>query len=156
MLLPAISFDVGLSYVLDMGVLVAALRSNKGASRQLLLAALDRRFELLLSVPLILEYEAVLTRREHLLASGLNTKEVGLVLDDLAAVARAVRLAFRWRPRLPDPDDDMVLETAVNGNADAIVTFNRRDFEPAGRTLDCAVILPAAALQQIGRAHEEK
>lgn len=141
------------SYVLDTSVLVAALRSSEGASRQLLLAALDRRFELLLSVPLVLEYEAVLTRHEHLVASGLSTEEVGQVLDDLAAVARPVRLAFRWRPRLSDPDDDMVLETAVNGSADAIVTFNRRDFEEAGRSLECAVILPAAALQQIWRSH---
>ena len=148
---------MGTSYVLDTGVLVAALRSSEGASRQLLLAALDRRFELLLSVPLMLEYEAVLTRPEHLVASGLDAVEVGQVLDDLAAVAKPVRLAFRWRPRLPDPDDDMVLETAMNGSADAIVTFNRRDFEEAGRGLDCAVILPAVALQQIGRAtHEEK
>jgi predicted nucleic acid-binding protein len=93
-----------------------------------LLAALNRQFELLLSVPLILEYEAVMTRPHHLAACGLSSAEVGHVLDDLAAVARPVRLAFRWRPRLSDPDDDMVLETAINGSASAIVTFNQRDF----------------------------
>ena len=82
------------------------LAEKPGASRQLLLGALDHRFELLLSVPLILEYEAVLTRPEH-------------------------------------------LETAVNGNADAIVTFNQRDFEDVGENFDCAVILPGAALQQM-------
>jgi predicted nucleic acid-binding protein len=98
----------------------------------LLLAALDQRFELLLSVPLILEYEAVLTRPQHLAARGLSSAEVGRVLDDLAAVARPVRLAFRCRPRLSNPDDDMVLERAENGNASAIVTFNQRDFD-AGR-----------------------
>jgi putative PIN family toxin of toxin-antitoxin system len=146
-------FQVRASYVLDTGVLVAALRSSMGASRQLLLAALDRRFELLLSVPLLLEYEAVLTRHEHLAASGLKTAEVERVLDDLAAVAKPVRLAFRWRPRLSDPNDDMVLETAVNGSAKAIVTFNRRDFEEAGRNFDCAVLLPAAALQRIWRSN---
>ena len=141
------------SYVLDTGVLVAALRSSRGASRQLLLAALDRRFELLLSVPLMLEYEAVLTRDEHLAASGLTTAEVERVLDDVAVVAKPVRLAFRWRPRLTDPNDDMVLETAMNGSADAIVTFNRRDFEEASRSLNCVVILPASALQQIWRSN---
>ena len=135
--------------MLDTDVMVAALRSDRGASRQLLLAALNRQFELLLSVPLMLEYEAVLTRAEHLAASGLNGAEVGRVLDDLAAVARPVRLAFRWRPRLPDPDDDMVLETAINGRASAVVTFNRRDFAEAGKEFDCAIILPAAALQEI-------
>jgi putative PIN family toxin of toxin-antitoxin system len=137
------------SYVLDTDVVVAALRSDRGASRQLLLAALNRRFELLLSVPLLLEYEAVLTRVQHLAACGLSRVEIGRVLDDLAAVARPVRLAFRWRPRLRDPNDDMVLETAINGSASAIVTFNQRDFGEAGKDFNCAIILPGVALRQI-------
>jgi putative PIN family toxin of toxin-antitoxin system len=139
---------VAACFVVDTDVLVAALRSDRGASRQLLLAALNRRFELLLSVPLMLEYEAVLNRPEHLAACGLSSAEVGRVLDDLAAVARPVRLAFRWRPTLSDPDDDMVLETAINGGASAIVTFNRRDFVSGTIGLSCAVISPARALQQ--------
>jgi putative PIN family toxin of toxin-antitoxin system len=139
---------VAACFVVDTDVLVAALRSDRGASRQLLLAALNRRFELLLSVPLMLEYEAVLNRPEHLAACGLSSAEVGHVLDDLAAVARPVRLAFRWRPRLSDPDDDMVLETAINGGASAIVTFNRRDFVSGTIGFRCAVISPATALQQ--------
>jgi putative PIN family toxin of toxin-antitoxin system len=139
---------------LDTDVVVAALRSGKGTSRQLLVDALDRRFELLLSVPLILEYERVLTRPQHLLACGLTSHEVRRVLDDLAAVARPVRLAFRWRPRLSDPDDDMVLETAMNGSANAIVTFNQRDFVAGIEGLQCTVILPAAALQQIRSSNQ--
>ena len=139
---------VAASYVLDTDVMVAPLRSDRGASRQLLLAALSQQFELLLSVPL-LEYEAVVTRPQHLAACGLSIAEVGRVLDDLAAVARPVRLAFRWRPRLSDPDDDMVLETAINGSASAIVTFNQRDFAPGTKGFSCGVILPATALQQI-------
>jgi putative PIN family toxin of toxin-antitoxin system len=136
--------------VLDTDVLVAALRSSRGASRQLLLGALDRRFESLLSVPLILEYEAVFTRPEQLAACALTSKDVGQVLDDLASVARPVALSFRWRPKLPDPNDDMVLETAVNGNANAIVTFNQRDFEGTAKNFDCGVILPREALERIG------
>ena len=135
--------------MLDTDVMVAAVRSDSGASRQLLLAALDQQFELLLSVPLILEYEAVLTRPQHLAACGLSIAEVGRVLDDLVAFARPVRLAFRWRPRLSDPDDDMVLETAINGRASAIVTFNQRDIAPGTKAFSCAVIPPATALQQI-------
>ena len=135
--------------MLDTDVMVAALRSDRGASRQLLLAALNRQFELLLSVPLMLEYEAVLTRTQHLSACGLSSAEIGRVLDDLAAVARPVRLAFRWRPRLGDLDDDMVLETAINGNASAIVTFNQRDFAEAGKDFNCAIILPVTVLRQI-------
>ena len=138
-----------LDFVLDTDVVVAALRSSRGASRQLLLGALDGGFQLLLSVPLMLEYEAVLNRPEHLAASGLSTAEIGRVLDDLAGIAKPVSLSFRWRPSLSDPNDDMVLETAVNGNADAIVTFNQRDFEAAVRDFGCAVILPGAALSEI-------
>ena len=135
--------------MLDTDVMVAALRSSRGASRQLLLGALAGGFQLLLSVPLILEYEAVLNRPEHLAACGLSATEIGRVLDDLAAIAKPVSFSFRWRPRLSDPDDDMVLETAVNGNADAIVNFNQRDFEAAVRDFGCAVILPGAALGQM-------
>lgn len=137
--------------MLDTDVLVAAFRSGSGASRQLLHAALDQRFELLLSVPLMLEYESVLTRPAQLAASGLNSGDVNRVLDDLAVVAKPVRLAYRWRPQLTDPNDDMVLETAVNGNADAIVTFNLRDFQETSRSFACSVIPPGVALHEIRR-----
>ncbi len=80
------------SLVFDTDVLVAALRSDSGASRQLLLLALDGRIDVLLSVPLVVEYEAVLTRLEQLVASGLSAKEVNGILDALVAVGR--RVAF--------------------------------------------------------------
>jgi putative PIN family toxin of toxin-antitoxin system len=140
-----------LSYVLDTDVIVAALRSSQGASRQLLLGALQNQFELLLSLPLLLEYEAVNTRPEQLLASGLTVPEVSSVLNDLAAMCSPVRLAFRHRPQLRDPNDEMVLETAINGGASAIVTFNRRDFAAAAMDFGCAVLLPGMALQRIRR-----
>ena len=149
LILHAISLPVPVLYVLDTDVVVAALRSGEGASRQLLLAALEERFGLLLSVPLMLEYEAVLTRPEHLAASGLSRVEVGTVLDDLAAIARPVRLSFRWRPRLMDPDDDMVLETAINGSADALVTFNLAHFLSGMAGFECSLLRPAAALEHI-------
>lgn len=135
--------------MLDTDVIVAAFRSDRGASRQLLLAALDQRFEMLLSVPLMLEYESVLTRTEHLAACQLSAAEVGRVLDDLVSVATPVRFAFRLRPRLPDPGDDMVLETAVNGGATAIVTFNQQHFAGAAKDFYCSILSPAAALRQI-------
>jgi predicted nucleic acid-binding protein len=119
------------------------------------LAALAGQFELLLSVPLILEYESVLTRPQHLAACGLSSTEVRHVLDDLASVAERVRLAFRWRPRLPDPDDDMVLETAINGSATAIVTFNQRDFATGMEGFNRAALLPLTALQQIRSVNRE-
>src|SRR3954464_11814011 len=113
--------------VLDTDVLVAALRSDRGASRRLLSLGLERRFVLLGSVPLMLEYEAVLTRPEQLEKTGLNARETNAILDAVAAVMdQPVDLRFLWRPRLKDPADVMVLDTAVNGHADRLVTFNLR------------------------------
>ena len=68
----------------------------------------------------------------------LTTTDISALLDAVAAVAQRVGLAFLWRPLLPDADDDMVAETAINGRADGIVTFNRRDFEPATRRFGIA------------------
>lgn len=135
--------------VLDTVILVAAFRSDRGASRQLLLAVLDGAVRPLVSVPLMIEYEAVLTRPEHLAAAAVTAQDVGVVLDTLAELIEPVRLEFLWRPLLPDGDDDMVMETAVNGRADAIVTFNRKDFEPASGRFGVEVIGPADALKRM-------
>ena len=99
--------------VLDTDVLVAGLRSDQGASRQLLLSVFDGKREVLISAPLMVECEAVLTRLEHLDASGLSREEVNQILDAYAKVATPVYLRFLWRPRLKDPADEMVLETAL-------------------------------------------
>jgi putative PIN family toxin of toxin-antitoxin system len=128
------------AYVLDTDVLVAAFRSDVRASRRVLEAARARRFKLLLSVPLMLEYESVLSRPEHLAACGASKQDVSAVLDELALVGKRVELAIRLRPMLSDPDDEMVLETAINRRADAIVTFNERDFRPVAARFRCAVL----------------
>lgn len=135
--------------VLDTSVLIAALRSRAGASNRLVDLALRRRFTLLASVPLFLEYEAVLTRREHLSAAGLTAAEARIVLDALAAVVEPVRLSFLWRPQLRDADDDMVLEAAINGPAEALVTFNRAHFTGSDR-FGVRVVSPREALREIG------
>jgi predicted nucleic acid-binding protein len=88
-------------FVLDTDVMVAAIRSDTGASRRLLIAGLQRLCTLVLSVPLAIEYEAVMTRAEHLAASGLTKADVGALLDTVVSVAEPVRLAFLWRPRRP-------------------------------------------------------
>lgn len=152
MILHAISLRVLI--VVDTDVVVTALRSPDGASRWLLRRVLQRKIPAAVSVPLLLEYEAVLNRPEHLLATNLSPAEIGAVLDALASVAKRVRLSFRWRPLLADANDDMVLETAINGGASWIVSFNIRDFGTAGEPFGCRVILPREAVQQI-RAGEK-
>ena len=138
-------------YVLDTDVVVAAMRSPIGASAALLLAAADRRVTLAMSVPLVIEYEATCSLAEHRLAAGLNDREVAAFLDGLVALADPIECHFLWRPRLRDPNDEMVLETAVNGGVDAIVTFNLRDFGRVPETFGIDVIQPAIALRRIGR-----
>ena len=135
--------------VFDTTTIIAAIRSDQGASRRLLLAALEKRVDLLVSVPLLIEYEAVMCRTEHLRAAGLSIGDVGVLLDAVAAVARPVTLDFLWRPVLRDADDDMVLEAAVNGQADAIVTFNRRDFDLATEQFGIGVWSPGDAVRRL-------
>ena len=144
--------------VLDTDVSVAGLRSDRGASRRLLEFALERRFILLVSVPLMLEYEAVLTRPEQLKRTGLTVRETNAILDALAAVVdEPVNLRFLWRPRLKDPADEMVLDTAVNGHADRLVTFNMRHLSKAAAEFGIRAVIPGEILREIaGVKHEKK
>jgi len=131
--------------------MVAALRSDQGASRRLLLTVLEGGLELVLSVPLMIEYEAVLTRTEHLAAIGLDIGEVNAILDAVARVCMPVPLRFLWRPRLKDPADEMVLETAVNGGVDWLVTFDVRHLAEAARDFGIRVLRPPEAWKEVQR-----
>ena len=135
--------------VLDTDVLVAAFRSERGASRALLLAALEARYTLLVSTALWLEYEAVLTRTEQLAAMRLTADEVRNALAALAVVAEPVLIHFLWRPVLTDADDEHVLDLAMNGRADLLVTFNQSDFMEASKTLQIEVVTPSVALGKL-------
>jgi len=137
-----------LRLVLDTAALVAAMRSRGGASWQLVDRALAREFTLLLSVPLVLEYEVVLTREEHRKVHGLNMPEFDGVVNSLVRVGEAVQIRFLWRPLLSDRADDMVLETAVNGRADLLVTFNQKDFAAVAESL-LKILPPSEALHRL-------
>ncbi len=97
----------------------------------------------------MLEYEAVVTRPEHLAVIGLSRDEVNRLLDGLAALVEPVTPHFLWRPQLRDPDDEMLLDTAVAGHCDAIVTFNSRDFLPAARRFGLEVLLPRDIIRRL-------
>jgi len=135
--------------VIDTSVLVAAIRSPNGASKALIDAALSGRVEMLISTALILEYEAVLTRVEHLSVSELSHGDVVRLIDAICRTAIRVKTHWQWRPQLHDPDDEMVLETAINGSANAIVTFNRSDFLRATRVFDLKVLSPREAIEKV-------
>ena len=131
---------------LDTDVIVAGMRSPAGASAALLLAASKKKVRLCVNVALMLEYEAVCSRPAHRAVAGLTRKEVDIFIDAIAALADPVETHFLWRPQLRDPSDEMVLEAAVNGRAQAIVTFNRRDFGTAPAKFGVDVLLPREAL----------
>ena len=135
--------------VLDTDVVVAAMRSPTGASAAILRAARQGRATLLLSMPLALEYEAVCCRTEHRLAAGLSDREVRVFLTAVVALAEPVTTHFLWRPQLRDPGDEMVLEAAINGRADALVTFNVRDFGMVPAHFGVRVLLPREAIGRI-------
>lgn len=135
--------------VLDTDVVVAALRSPRGASAGLLETALNGRVQLPANVALILEYEAVCTRHEHLEATRADLADARNFVDALAAIAEPVESHFIWRPQLRDPSDEMVLEAAVNGRANAIVSFNHRDFGDVPERFGVRVLLPREAYRMV-------
>ena len=129
-------------------MLVAGLCSNRGASHKILKEIGRDNFQYVLSVPLFLEHEDVLNRPEFLLRSGLNSQDVKVFLDMLALKSIKTHIHYLWRPFLKDPKDDMVLELAVNGIADAIITFNHKDFVGVQDQFGVAVIRPADYYKQ--------
>ncbi len=136
---------------MDTDAVVAAMRSPTGASAALVRAVRNGQATLLLSVPLAMEYEAVCRRPEHRLEAGLSSRQVEIFLDALIAMAEPVLAHFLWRPQLRDPNDEMVLEAAVNGRADALVTFNVRDYGTAASQFGVKVLLPREAIARIER-----
>lgn len=136
---------------MDTDAVVAAMRSPSGASAGIIRAVRQNRVTLLLSVPLVLEYEAVCQRTEHRIAAGLSVREVDAFLNAIVAMGEPVHTHFLWRPQLHDPNDEMVLETAVNGHADVLVTFNLRDFGTAAAQFGIQALLPREAIARIKR-----
>ena len=112
--------------VIDTSVLVAAARSRRGASHALLSGLPDQRFQPVISVPLFVEYRAVLLRPENLLTRPVAQAEG--FLDLLLSVGHLQEIFYLWRPGLPDPDDDLLLELAVAAGCQYIVTYNVADF----------------------------
>ncbi len=133
--------------VIDTNVLVAALKSRRGASYKLVSLIPSDKFSIVISVPLILEYEAVLLRGE--LPAAITDQNINDFIDFLCSAAIHQKVFFLWRPFLPDPADDLVLEVAVAARCNSIITFNKRDFRGINK-FGLRVLSPKDLLIEIG------
>ena len=133
--------------VVDTNVFVTALRSKKGASYKLIQLIKKGDFQLNLSVPLALEYEAVAKRTIGKIT--LDEKEVDNILDFVISKANQWKIYYLWRPQLKDPGDDMLLELAVAAGCQYIVTYNLDDFK-ATEKFGITPITPKQFLEMIG------
>ena len=132
--------------VIDTNVLVAALRSRRSASFKLVSFLPSDKFAIAISVPLVFEYEDVLKRLE---STAITEKDIGDFVDFLCEIGHHQKIFFLWRPYLPDPSDDHVLEVAVAAGCDVIVTYNKRDFRGIER-FGLRVLDPRELLSEIG------
>jgi predicted nucleic acid-binding protein len=137
-----------LQIVVDTSVMIAAARSRRGASFELLrlFDRGDARWEWNISTALLVEYEAVLKREQH--RQGRDLAEVDRLLDDVAARANRRAIFYLVRPYLIDPDDEFILELALASGSDYIVTHNRGDFRDAER-FGVRVVTPGEFLRII-------
>lgn len=135
--------------VLDTSVVVAALRSKHGASNALLKYVRGGEVGAAASPPLFLEYEEVLLRPEQMAVHGFSAQQVEHILMELAALIQPVQIHFQWRPQLTDPRDEIVLEAALNGKTDAIITYTIKHFAPVIERFGLQVLCPADVLRRI-------
>jgi putative PIN family toxin of toxin-antitoxin system len=137
--------------VLDTSLIVAALRTRLGAGNAVLRLVARKQLIPLATPPLFLEYEEVLKRPEQRIAYGLTLDKIDEFLAELAALVEPVEVRFLWRPQVRDPSDEMILEAAVNGRADALVTYNIRDFDLAGKRFGIPILSPPDLLKMVKR-----
>lgn len=138
-----------LRVLLDTSILRAGFVSDAGASRQLLRAALTGRVTAIASTALMLQYEEVRLRPETLARAGVAVGDALDLLDGLCAVCQPVTIRVRWRPQSPDCGDDLVIDAAVNGLADALATFNLRHLRAPAARFGIVAERPADTLRRL-------
>ena len=131
--------------VIDTNVILSALQSNKGKSFELISKAGNDVFDFAISVPLILEYEAIL--KKHLDKNIFSDSDIEDFIDYLCAVGSKTKIFYLWRPYLKDPFDDHILEVTIHSNAQTIVTFNEKDFHEA-QNLGIKIFTPKEFLEE--------
>ena len=134
--------------VVDTNVLVSAILSPDGAAREVLRRCLTGEVQPLIGNALFFEYEDVLSREELFAAAPIGSEDRAALLNDVLSVCRWVNISFLWRPNLPDESDNHLIELAIAGNAEWIVTGNAKDIT-AGELISDSfrIITPSAWLK---------
>jgi putative PIN family toxin of toxin-antitoxin system len=130
--------------ILDTNVLYSGLYSSRGASYKILNEIAESRIKIVISTTLLFEYEEILKRNQSIL--GLSNKEIETILDNLCDYAEHQKIYFLWRPFLPDPKDDHILEVAIASGTNKIVTHNVKDFI-GSRQFGIKVLTPKTFLE---------
>jgi putative PIN family toxin of toxin-antitoxin system len=134
--------------IIDTNVLISGLRSNQGASYQLLTRLKDDRWQTNISVPLILEYETLLYREATVLQ--ISSSTIDRILNDICAISNHHEIFYIWRPAVKDPNDDFLVDLAVKAQADYIITYNQKDLLSSATQFGFSIITPKDFLQLIG------
>ena len=134
--------------VIDTNIFIGSLYSRRGYAYELMSQIDSSDFEMNISVPLILEYEDVAKRMLNKLM--ITRQDIDAVIDYICSVGNQHEIFYLWRPFLKDPKDDMVLELAVAGSCEYIVTYNQKDFEGVEEQFGILVVTPDEFLRQIG------
>lgn len=114
--------------VIDTSVIVSALIGEKGPSREVLRRSLHGQYQPLISNSLFLEYEDVIRRSRIQQLCPLNFTEIEDLLHALYRVSDWIQIYYLWRPNLRDESDNFLIELAIAGNAELIVSNNIKDF----------------------------
>ena len=140
--------------VLDPASFVTAIRSRVGAAREVVRQILSQEIVPLMDLKLGLEYRDVAVRAEHLAASKLSERDVWELIEAIEAVAESVEIVVKYRPLSNDPNDDMILDLAIAGGADALITSNTKHFRLAGERFGIPVFTPAELLLKLRKGEK--
>jgi len=135
--------------VLDTAALISAIRSNTGAAAEIVRLAILKKFELLMDYKLACEYREVALRPDHIATSGRKAEDVEDFIVTSESIAIPVFVATRHRPLSQDVNDDMVLDVAINGHAEIVVTNNVKDFALAAGKFGIKALTPGQFLMAI-------
>ena len=109
----------------------------------------QHRFVAIATTPIFLEYEAVLKLEDQRIIHQLASAEIDSFLTELVRHLEQARIYYRWRPQLQDAGDEMILEAALNGRADVIVTHNIKDFFGIEQSFGVRVLTPSEFLKEV-------